>query len=278
MLDFDYFVLTRFNADVGYGKRGLDPEWLDLRFRLFEWFCASSVRGQSNQRFKWLVFFDIETPDRFKANIEEYSTYQNFIPIYVRGKCTDRTYREAILQHLDPNAQYLITTRLDNDDAICQDYIQTVRDKFEAQALQFINFTYGYVWHDRKAYIHAHASNSFISLIEKIQEPTADGFKTVFCGVSHGQVNQVGPLVQVKTKPMWIRVAHGKNIINNVRGIRQPIAKLKEDFTISPECFPDRENLLLCHIDRGISTLMMVPRAMAKPKKLWKTLKAIVSK
>jgi hypothetical protein len=89
MKDFNHFLLTRFNVrlnrdDIGYGSDlGVSPEWLNRRFELFDKFCYPSVRVQSNQNFKWILFCNSLTPDIFKDKLKEYSKWENFIPVYV---------------------------------------------------------------------------------------------------------------------------------------------------------------------------------------------------
>ncbi len=89
---FNHFLLTRFNikSDNGFDlvvsdpqKTIYNPEWLEDRFKRFEKYCYYSVKSSSNTNFKWLVFFDINTPDVFRAKIKEYSNYANFIPIFI---------------------------------------------------------------------------------------------------------------------------------------------------------------------------------------------------
>ena len=256
MKQFEHFVLTRFNVRTNYGKSkiGLDPDWLSHRFKLFENFCYPSVQAQSNQNFKWLVYFDSDTPEEFKNKILEYSKWQNFIPIYINCQFTHELNKKNILKHLTGSAEYLITTRLDNDDGVSKEFIQVIQDNFQEQKFELINLTYGYVWSDFKLYSFKYLNNPFMSLIEKINSQNIDSFNTILCG-EHTQLSSMGAIKQVKTKPAWIQVVHGKNVSNRIRGIRQPIKKLSENFMISPESIPTKEKLLPYLLDWGWSIL-----------------------
>ena len=119
---FTHIILTRFNLRMGYGGGVLqDAAWHHHRFDLFEKFCLPSIRGQNNTAFRWIVFFDRQTANVFKQKIAVYAQWDNFIPYYVDGLAQSRD--QAILEQVQPGSKYLITTRLDNDDALSKDFI-----------------------------------------------------------------------------------------------------------------------------------------------------------
>lgn len=256
MKSFNHFILTRFNVKVAYSKSGtgLDPEWLKHRFKLFDQFCYPSVRAQLNQNFKWIVFFDSQTPQAFKDKVKEYSKWQNFIPVYVDGEFTNQINQSTLMNHLTSGVEYLITTRLDNDDAVCKDFVQIVQNNFHEQDSEFINLAYGYVWKDGKLYSFKYLNNPFMSLIEKINKLKAEEFKTILCK-EHTQLSSIGQIQQIKTQPAWLQVVHEKNVSNRIRGIRQPIKKLGDRFAISVEDVPRQEKPLLYWMDKGLSIL-----------------------
>lgn len=252
---FNHFVLTKFNVRVDYSdsRTALEPEWLNHRFKLFEQFCYPSVVAQSNQNFKWLVFFDSQTPEFFRNKVKEYSEWKNFIPVYVE-RHTSQVNRATLLSNLTNEVEYLITTRIDNDNAVCRNFVQIIQDNFNRQEVEFINFTYGYAWYNNKIYYFKDPSNPFISLTERINELTIDGFKTVFCG-DYTQLSSMGLIKQIKTKPAWLQVVHERNVFNRIRGIRQPIKKLGDSFSINVEGIMMQENLLSYWIDKGFNLL-----------------------
>lgn len=256
MTSFNHFVLTRFNVrdprNTGNPGIRLTPEWLNYRFSLFDRFCYPSVLGQINQDFKWFVYFDAETPAEFKQKIDKYANWKNFIPIYLDEPITVKIDRAKILEHLDQEAQYVITTRLDNDDAISKHFVEQIHSSFKQQEFEFINFLYGYVWHKQRTYSFEYDSNPFVSLIEKITERTPNGFKTIM-STAHSELGATAK--QIKTEPLWLQVIHEKNISNRVRGIRQPNQKLGNNFLVAPECLPIEENLLDFWTDRTLSAI-----------------------
>lgn len=254
--NFQHVILTRFNVRVNYGpsRLGIDQEWLTHRFDLFERFCYPSVLNQSNQNFKWFVFFDSETPQFFKDKIETYANWDNFIPIYLDHVLTGQDIRQVLLDDLQPETHYLITTRLDNDDALSKHLIEKVQAEFKGQDFEFINFTNGFVLNNGKLYLLEYKANPFASLIERVTESTLDGFKTIL-SMTHDQLCSSGKVRQIDTQPIWLQVVHGKNISNRVRGVRHPISSLTQDFAIQLDGLPKKDDFLPYWVDRSFGLL-----------------------
>ena len=259
MSSFEHFLITRFNVRT-FSKSGLDLDWLNHRFDLFDQFCYPSILNQSNQNFKWLVFFDSQTPEFFKDKVRGYSQCENFIPIYVDGEHDWRMYPEGVLSHRKEETEYLITTKIDNDDSLHKDFIKTIQENFNKQKFEFISFPYGYVFHIDKIYLLKYLENPFVTLVEKINGDKRDGFTTAIC-VRHTDLTKVGSVKQVKTQPYWLQVIHERNVSNRIRGFRQPIKKLGNNFSINPEHLPTQEEPLSIWIDRFLS----LPRVALEP-------------
>lgn len=118
MKKFEHYLLTKFNIGLyndkkidKNGRKINDDQWMEHRLKLFEKYCFPSIIKQTNQNFKWLVLFDRRTPKRYLNDINRFKKYKHFIPFF--GGWFD----ENIKKNLDPHAKYLITTRIDNDDA-----------------------------------------------------------------------------------------------------------------------------------------------------------------
>ena len=264
---FQHFVLTKFNVRVNYkslGKStlGLNPDWLEHRFKLFDRFCYPSLRKQFNQKFQWLVFFDTKTPTKFKDKVREYTAWQNFIPVYVdRDKYSPGGLVKPIIrQYLQQDAEYLITTRIDNDDGVALDFINLIQENFSRQKMQFVNFNYGYVWHQQKIYLLKEKSNHFTSLIEKIDRENEAEIKTIYCA-NHSNLKLQGNIKQLDIAPTWLEVIHDRNVVNRVRGIRQPISKLDRRFTLNVP-ISQSENPWLYWWDRLQSSLNYYRKAI----------------
>ncbi|WP_309733426.1 glycosyltransferase [Chamaesiphon sp. OTE_75_metabat_556] len=228
-------------------RPGCDPVWLENRFRLFDRYCFPSVRNQSNQNFKWLVFFDADTPDAFKQKIAQYATsWENLVPLYVDFPLPYGQFppaaRELVRQVIAPDCEYLITTWLDNDDAIHQDYVDMIQDNFDRQEAETLNFIFGYQLSDGKLYFDFEMANHFISLVEKYDPQS---FNTCLCR-PHKEIYQVcKSAAKIICKPAWIEVVHGSNYMNVYRrGFRIPTGNILKEYGIETEAAVDREGAM----------------------------------
>ena len=216
---YQHVVLTRFNALTGYSDRPekrIDPVWLTGRFDLFDRFCYPSLQAQRVE-FDWLVFFDAGTPVEFRERIDR---YDRLTPVYVEEPLTDPLIASAVHERLRPNFDYLITTRVDNDDAIADSYLERVQGEFRSQPLEFVNFPIGFDRCDDRLYLRVARSNTFMSLIERIPRDRSQ-IRTVHCA-PHDHLGSVAPVRQVLAPPLWQVVIHGGNVTNEVLGIRRP--------------------------------------------------------
>ena len=248
MGQFNHFFLTKFNVRSFQDLRpGCEPEWLERRLNLFDQYCFPSVAHQSNQNFQWLVFFDLDTPEPFKQRIANYvHQWKNFIPVYLDcplpyGQFPDQV-RAVVRDYIPADCEYLITTWLDNDDAIHKDYVQMIQDNFNQQDGETLNFIFGYPLAEGKLYFDFEVANHFISLIEKY---TPDAFNTCLCR-PHKELYEVCQSAKkILCKPAWIEVVHGSNYMNVYRrGFRVPTGAILDDFSIQSEPPIDQEQTL----------------------------------
>lgn len=231
MTKFNHIILTRFNMREDINNSAIPSDkWHEERFQLFERFCFPSVKSQININFKWLVFFDLLTPKFFLPRIESYAAEMpNFIPIFSDDL---GLFKEHLQYYLESEFSYLITSRLDNDDAISNDFIECVQKQFNNQELEFINFYDGYIVHKNRLYNHQDKSNAFLSLIEKVSDQP---YKTVWCTMHH-KASKVADIVQIKNNPTWLQVIHSTNVSNRVKGIRtKNHTQIEKKFKISFE-------------------------------------------
>jgi Putative rhamnosyl transferase len=257
MRKIQHFLLTRFNVRVNYDsvRTGIDSAWLSHRFDLFERFCYPSVRAQSNSNFQWLVYFDSETPMVFKERIDQFAKWENFLPIYVDIEFSDQINREIVSGFIHEDTEYLITTRMDNDDAICKNFIQLIQDNFEEKEFEFLSFLNGYVLDAGRLYLFKYVNNPFTSLIERIQSSSTKKIKTILCG-EHSQLSALGNIRKIEVSATWLQVVHGKNVSNRIRGVRQPIqGLLNNHFAIDKTGLPTKDNLWFYWPDKTWSYL-----------------------
>jgi hypothetical protein len=224
--EFRHLILTRFNVRI----QQCDPpgaEWLAHRFDLFERFCFPSVRAQTCGNFDWVLFCQPGMPDAMRARIREYSEWKTFQPVYFRSVFEQAMVRAAIAD-LVRGYSHVITTRLDNDDAICRTFVETLQQNFTGQDFEFLNFTNGYIRERDRLYRGRHESNPFISLVERTED-----FSTVYCD-NHMDLAQLGPIRQIAEPAAWMQVVHEHNLSNQAWGQPCTSAESLHDIRLFP--------------------------------------------
>lgn len=174
MTKFTHYLVTRFNVRIeGPGPELISsnarlPDWQESRISLFRQFCVPSVAAQDNLNFEWLIYCDAHSEPSLKHEIEssipsnihfEIRLVENFSAMIsdLRTKCASSA------------AEWIITTRLDNDDAIARHFISTIQNQFVTRNKTVLNTLSGINYHlDRCILTHHRYSprNAFCSFIE----------------------------------------------------------------------------------------------------------------
>ena len=223
-MDYRHFIITRFNVNIyaiDFPKR-LEDTWLALRFELFQKYCFPTVRAQTDQDFTWLVLFDEETPARYRTMINVYARYANFTPVWCGGYRTIMPPVARTMRELAPEADWFLTTRLDNDDGLSVAFVRCLHgvvDALTEESLKpsdtlYINFPNGLQYNNGDFYDFRDVTNAFVSLLERSHDP-----HTVFW-VDHPSIHDVAPVIQAETNPLWLQVVHDMNVYNYLRGER----------------------------------------------------------
>lgn len=227
-------------------------EYLRRRFEIFEKFCLPSIQRQSCQNFKWIVLFDENTPVEFKERIRFIqSQYNKLIPCYLNlkdyespdeqymrlyedyiAKLSDGDYeditnnvkeynrvivtpafvRDCIVNNLDACPEYIITTRIDNDDALHKDFIKIVQEESIIQKrFVLLDYICGYRLNlfSRTVCKYRYPSGHFTSLLE----PNGRVLYTAMYWV-HNVVDKCLPVLHLEREPLYIELVHELNVIN----------------------------------------------------------------
>jgi hypothetical protein len=241
---FNHYLLTRFNICiydhdvVANRKEKLDPEaWAKYRWPLFLKYCVPSIKAQTNQDFQWLVFFDERTPNK-----EKYMDIgmDNYHPIFhtKRPEAMIKFHTEWMKKH---SAKYILTSRVDCDDALHMNMIQKVQDVFlndsETQFSRIpddkdkkgvgLNYLHGYCYNiDTKETFHTmQLNNPFVSFLERARP---NMIMSCYRKGGHTKFNQFYHVYLInKEKPMWIQVVHKNNAANHNTGKPIPIEQFR---------------------------------------------------
>jgi hypothetical protein len=208
-----HLFLTRFNVKSGGKEKRLreNPTWLADRFELFDRFCWPSMTSQTRTDFIWVVFFDSQTPDEFMKRIEACREFLPFHPVFVDEWNTEFVH-ETIRGLIGPRYTNLLTSRLDNDDAIHRCYVETLRNAISTERPGFYLFPDGAIYNRGQVFRHRDESNAFASYYEPVKD-----FKTVW-SIQHDKLLSTGPANHVSLPHAWFQVVHGSNVSNRVKG------------------------------------------------------------
>lgn len=226
-----HVILTRFNVMMpGWNSPiRLDPDWLNNRFELFEILCLPSIVNQTIRDFEWFVYFDSQTPDKFKRQIEILQAKYPFKSIFV-----DIFDIREISKHLSDTFKehdFLLTSRLDSDDLLANAYVEELhrvvyQGPFDKRV---VNFDNGAILLQKsgKNYLYDYHDNS--SPFSSLLEPNNNDLLTIL-SVNHTTLHQHFDVVNVTGQPMWLQVVHGGNVSNIVRGKRVAIEAFNANF------------------------------------------------
>ena len=235
---FKHYLITRFNLrnknwDVTKNNETLlTREWMTHRIGLFSNFCLPSVASQTNTDFEWLLFFDATTDADLKQELEELlKPYPHFKPFYINGMELFHSSIKTYISEDCKDYEYIITSRIDNDDCIHKDYIATIQSQFNSQDFMAIDILKGYslqislnIMLGKKEHIF----NPFISLIEKNETP-----KTVWFS-DHNMWKKESRRIEIADERLWMSIIHEKNKVNEFDGYDNVSwDAIKKDFVVS---------------------------------------------
>lgn len=221
-MNFQHYLITRFNIPASNWKCDKnnkvvqDEVWLQKRISLFETFCLPSVIGQSQKNFQWLVWFDTNSPQLLKDKINEWQNKcTNFIPCYSVDYDEWQFSQMSIYIKENSKQEYVITTRLDNDDALRYDAIEQIQEAFVQQDNTIIDMPNGFCYNQQNHLFSRNTitSSPFISYIECFSKEHID---TVY---REGHPAWIGKACFVNLQDfLWIQVIHDSNIANSQHG------------------------------------------------------------
>ncbi len=225
-MTFKHYLLTRFNLGLydknqktRSGSRITPDEWMERRIALFKKYCAPSVNNQSSKNFEWLIVLDKKTPG---GQVDE---------IFNSCDCTvlfGDNFRKTCIEYIEDKLttqSRVITSRMDNDDAIHKDYIKFIQDWFSIRnRTGIITFPKGWQYDIIKNFPRhtRYKKNPFLTLIEKRGPKPV---KTVLAN-RHTRITKMFKLFEIKTEAyMWNQIIHKENLANYGWGDKADIAK-----------------------------------------------------
>lgn len=204
---FKHFIFTRYNLGLYDNDKIEDKEvWMNKRLELFE-NCADSIRNQTEQDFTWIIGLDAKTPKRAEKKIQKLATFNTIV--------TPQEIKEFFISKVvkGVKTEWIITSRLDNDDFLDPEYVETIQDNFrgktevlDVQGVQWEVKTNKFYTSGRKR-----PNSPFLSLVE-----TREDVKTCY-HTNHTNMPDVFPARMID-KVLYTQVIHDGCLMNKVLG------------------------------------------------------------
>lgn len=248
-----HVLITRFNVRLGADRPLATDEWLRDRLERFLTYTYPSVIGQTQAPDDWLVFGDRSSPDWFAHALEATSGLR---PVWLDGVFG----ADAVRPQLPSQDGPILTTRFDNDDALAEDFVETLQQvAARCRCFSFINFVHGLQWKEGRLYHRSDPANAFISAFD----PSAPA-RTVFVD-QHHRLSSRGPIYQVRGRPMWLQIVHGGNVANDAVGIRSSTKPLSRFASAPPVTDVAPSTLPFLQV---ASAIRLAGRVLARPHRI----------
>ena len=253
-------LLTRFNIrtpTVGY-TQDQSPEWLERRFELFSHYCVPSVAAQVEEEFDWIVFCDPwtapETLDRIRAfdpririalwidpdigtaGLNQTSAVET--PDIETEQQADVLSTLEVYPHVRQDAEVVLSTRLDNDDALNHHALRRVRDHVDryletGHDRWLYNPLLGYKLdiQNQRLFTAVKHNSAFLTMFERNSDMVRPAGP--YAG-NHSCMYKQYPTYQDDGMRLWLMVVHGENVVNGIRQWDEeiPFTALGDEFVV----------------------------------------------
>jgi len=180
---------------------------------LFERYCLPSVSGQTVDSFRWIIYFDPESPAWLKSWMKQPRCESAFVPIFRSSVSRDELLHD-LREVSGAMHQRLMTTNLDNDDGLSFDFVERLGQVSLDQGRAAVYLAHGLIRSGKELYLRKDAANAFCSVLEDW-----NGAETCW-STWHNLLGKTMPIVEMGGDPAWLQVVHGGNVSNRVHGKR----------------------------------------------------------
>lgn len=212
-MEISHALLTRFNLP-SVGEESIiraQDGWLRDRWELFVRYTLPSVRAQTCRNFRWLIYFDPESPQWLIDRVAPLVEAGDFIALY-RTQVPHATLLADLRDAFSDRHGQLITSNIDNDDGLASDFVDRLQRMPGSAPRAALYLTHGLIKRGPELYVREDRRNAFVAVRESWATP-------VTCWMDwHTLLEQHMPVVESDGPPAWLQVIHGANVSNRVRG------------------------------------------------------------
>ena len=170
-----------------------------------------SLKKQTNQQFQFIVALDVETPKEWKESVEqttlEYLSRSSFKVIY--------DIPQVWINEQNIDADWVITSRIDNDDAYEGGFVMAIHDAFsqktevlDVKGIQIDELTDKLYNTGRRR-----ANSPFLSLCEINKGKLRTCYDKMHTFMPDKYISRF-----VSDKPLYTQYLHERNVTNKING------------------------------------------------------------
>ncbi|WP_405372079.1 MULTISPECIES: glycosyltransferase [unclassified Microbacterium] len=254
----DHVFVTRFNLPTA-GPESLvraRDGWLRERVDLFERHTVPSVQRQHAPGLAWIVYLDPESPTWLLERLAPAIAAGMFTPLYREEVGWADVARDARAV-TGARGDLLVTTNLDNDDALADDFAARVQALARQHGRSAIYLSNGLIARGDELYGRRDDHNAFCSVAESWEAPGTAWRDW------HTLLGRHYPVVTDRGAPGWLQVVHGGNVSNRVRGLRTSPSRHRALFGAELDVLPE-PGLGVVLVDRLVRAPLRGAREVAR--------------
>jgi hypothetical protein len=241
-----HVLLTRYNLRTAWTDAAVTDDaqgWHDDRAVIFEKICLPSVLAQTRRPDIWIVGFDSSKREYVRRVLDLLGPHPWIVPIWQsssdgRHESSQRLFERAMGSLFGSRHKRIITTRLDNDDAIALNYCEEVRRHATARLKLrpdeqdfWLTFARGAQLCNGAIRPYRKLNNQFLSRCITLDgEPLGD-IPTALSG-NHVDILERSPYVEIDDcQAMFLQFVHRTNAANREKSQIGPILQAEGALT-----------------------------------------------
>lgn len=214
---------VRYSQKINFGpeKDVFEAEYFEYRFEIFKKVTLESFQQQNDQNFLLLVLHSENMPSHYKQRFHELEESNSFLHnIFVADNA--ESFNESLKTSYDYvsfEKDAAITFRIDNDDAVQNDFIQKLSAFVKKDFI-------GYTISVPAIMIVKRMSNQTFMVEERYYPSNSiglayvtnrKGYKTIMHESQHHLVNDTNPMIMfAKNAAVGLQTINGENAINSI--------------------------------------------------------------
>lgn len=227
-MKFEHYLLTRFNLPFGNSikagrKQYRTPDWLEMRCDIFERITLPSIQNQTNKNFIHLLLCSTHTPEPYKSRIKSWGLSIEWLSgdRYPLGRhdepepgIMEFTMYEIMMRRLKEDTTHLLSSLVDSDDALHEDYVKVVQENIQPDKENIIP-KFGLFISVRDGEMRHFVNTDVIQNMPNTIEPVRPDLMSAI-GRSHSKLKFPFRYIEFDD-PLFVKMVHCGNIMNRLK-------------------------------------------------------------